>query len=694
MTFKKLLLVFLPGLFSIHSLAQPTCGFDEMHQRRTLPGQQQALFQKLNPSWPGISSSRTFATTSYTIPVVVHVIETGTVLGTPQKPSDAQVIAGIDALTQAFRATYPGYPNTGNGGVDIDISFQLAKRDPDCNPTSGIVRIDKSGDQAFINSMIYSTGIYSIYAMSHWNPQDYCNIYLLANTSGGFSSYAEYPAPNLFEGVALSTYYFPSFGPQSTRLLAHEMGHYLGLYHTFGGSTDPLTICSPNSNCAVNGDCVCDTDPHLQVCPNGNNYCSATTINACTGLPLGNLYYNYMSYYADTISLFTQGQKARMLQLSTQFRSSVLNSPAIYPPQPATPNAGIFAIPLSQGMAYCEGDPLDFYITGNNHGSNPLYVWYINGVPTTTTSSQGPVSFTVHATDTVTCKLSSSSLCATTPTLMSNKYVHPILQGSPPSGTITRLVNDTLCIGDSLIFSCQLNNPGSYTFQWLSSFGNPGIVDYSSFPNKTVLRSVVDTSYLVNTFSLFSPRWLYISCMASPQTYCTNPRNGFLRDSVYISGAKPARPTLTYHPLYLECSPAPSYQWYLVGSGAITGATSQTYTPTQDGFYYCIITNRCPSAPSDTLSFFGTGIAEQNAGSIVSMYPNPASGELNIRSGRYTIIKAELLNISGQVIHSWSQAGKALTLNLSGFTNGIYIIRICDESGAILYRKLVIEESK
>lgn len=691
---KKIFLLLL-SLFSLSCFSQPVCGFDNMHPRQAQQGQRQAIFERLNPSWQKMIATKASTTTSYTIPVVVHIIETGTVLGTPQKPSDAQIISGINALTQAFRATYPGYPGISNGGVDIDISFQLAKRDPDCNPTNGIVRIDKSNDQAFLNSIVSSTDIYTIYGWSHWNPQDYCNIYLFTNTYGGFSSYAEYPAPNLFEGVGLGTNYFPAFGSQSTRLLAHEMGHYLGLYHTFGGSSDPNTICSPNSNCAVNGDCVCDTDPHLQVCPNGNNYCGANTINVCTGQPLGNLYYNYMSYYADTISLFTQGQKARMLQLSTQFRSSVLNSQAIYPPQPTTPDASIYAMYQGAGvMPYCEGDLLDFFVTGNNHGSSPQYTWYINGIATTTTTSQGPVSFTVHATDTVTCKLNTSSLCATTPTVLSNKYVFPALPGSPISGSVTRLVNDTLCIGDSLIFFCQLNNPGSYTYQWFDSYGNPNIYDYSSFPNSTILRTVVDTSHLANSFSQFSPGWLYINCGAWSQTYCTTPRSIFLRDSVYIGGVKPAKPTLTLHPGYLECSPAPSYQWYLVGSGSITGATSRTYTPTQNGSYYCIIHNRCPSAPSDPLSFFGTGLSQQTISNAISVFPNPASDELKIRSEHYAITKTEILTISGQLLNSESQAGKLQTLNLSGFPNGIYIVKICDESGAILYKKLVIEKNK
>lgn len=685
-------LTIILSFFSFLGFAQLQCSFDMMHEQQ-IKDIRNNPYKSLNEQLRAIAASKT-SSTSYTIPIVVHVIETGTVLGTPEKPSDAQIIAGIDALTKMYRATYPGFPDVSTGGVDIDISFQLAKRDPDCNSTTGIIRIDKSNDPAFANSTIYSAGVYALYAMSHWNPQEYCNLYLVPNVGAGFSSYAEYPAPNVFEGVGINTHYFPGFYPYP-RILAHEMGHYLGLYHTFGGSSDPTTICSANTTCTLDGDRVCDTDPHLQVCPNTTNHCSANAINSCTGLPLGNLYYNYMSYYADTIGLFTQGQKARMLQLATQFRSSVLNSPAIYPPQPTMPHAIVYAqYSNSMSMAYCEGDPLDFYVTGSGHGNSPQYAWYVNGVFTTTTTSQGPVTFTVHATDTVTCKLTSSSLCATTQTVMSNKYNYPLVNGGPISGTVTRLTNDTLCIGDSLKFLCQVNNTGDFLFQWLSSFNNPGVIAYSTFPNSTILKTVVDTSYLHNTYTIFSPRWLYLNCLINPLSFCSSPRSTFIRDSVYIAGPKPAKPTISFSANHFQCSTAPHYQWYSVSTGAIAGATAQTYTPTQSGNYYCVISNGyCRSIASDTLNFIGTGITQYELNQTISLYPNPAAHEVIISSSNGEIKKIELLSISGQSIKTYELQGKPQKLDVSELSTGAYFLKIYITAGYISYKKLMVEKS-
>jgi hypothetical protein len=52
------------------------------------------------------------------------------------------------------------------------------------------------------------------------------------------------------------------------------MGHYFSLYHTFyDGAFE--TTCADNSNCSIDGDKICDTEPTLNVaCGTATNSCN------------------------------------------------------------------------------------------------------------------------------------------------------------------------------------------------------------------------------------------------------------------------------------------------------------------------------------------------------------------------------------------------------------------------------------
>ena len=94
------------------------------------------------------------------------------------------------------------------------------------------------------------------------------------------------------------------------------MGHYFGLLHTFEGGS-----CT-ETNCASQGDRVCDTEPH----PNtrSNDATCNETIECGTREPTENL----MNYSGPTCgNIFTMGQANRMQAFIRQFLPEVPNQP-------------------------------------------------------------------------------------------------------------------------------------------------------------------------------------------------------------------------------------------------------------------------------------------------------------------------------------------------------------------------------
>ncbi len=253
-------------------------------------------------------SSQRRGPTVYTIPVVVHVIHLGEAVGTGTNLADAVIIDGITGLNNRFRAV------SGINSVDTQIEFCLAVRDPNGNPTSGIVRVDGSGVTGYANYGICSdSGVTEtvIKDLSRWPTADYYNIWVV-NTICGSAAYAYFPSGTPYDGLTIAhDYYWDG-------LLTHEMGHGFFLFHTFEGDGFNA-YCPVDTNCLVDGDRVCDTPPHKA--GDCTNPCSPTGV-------WENSVKNYLSYCgAVNWERFTQGQKDRMLAaLQVPPRASLLNS--------------------------------------------------------------------------------------------------------------------------------------------------------------------------------------------------------------------------------------------------------------------------------------------------------------------------------------------------------------------------------
>jgi hypothetical protein len=172
--------------------------------------QADSLMRALYPDWPKMDDyegvlkerverykaqmarSRTIGDV-YRIPVVVHVIHNGEAVGTGTNISDQRIQDQIAVLTEDFRRL-PGTPGWNNHprGADVKIGFVLAKRDPNGNPTTGIVRWNRNayGWNAPPYTHAYMNG--TIKPTTRWDPTRYLNIWV-ADLDGGLLSYAQFP---------------------------------------------------------------------------------------------------------------------------------------------------------------------------------------------------------------------------------------------------------------------------------------------------------------------------------------------------------------------------------------------------------------------------------------------------------------------------------------------------------------------
>ncbi len=241
------------------------------------------------PPSGGGGGSEVLPAGSVTIAVHVHVITDSNGAG---DVGDAMIDDQIAVLNGAFAGT------TGAGASDTPFRFVLQS-------------VDRTANDAWYTVTPNSTAEAEMKAALRIGGRADLNVYT-ANIGDGLLGWATFPssysvAPS-DDGVVVLNASLPNGGAapyDGGDTATHEVGHWLGLYHTFQGG------------CSVSGDGVADTASERAPAY------ECVERDSCSGrkFPGVDPIHNFMDYTDDEcIFAFTSGQSARMSSHYTTYR--------------------------------------------------------------------------------------------------------------------------------------------------------------------------------------------------------------------------------------------------------------------------------------------------------------------------------------------------------------------------------------
>ncbi len=633
------------------------------------------------------------------IPTVVHVVYANGAQNIP----DNQVLSQIDVLNRDFRRLNTDTTNTPavwqNVMGDAGIEFCLAQRDPQGNPTTGIVRVPTSVNSFGINDgmKFNSSG-----GSDAWPRDEYLNIWV-CNLQGGLLGYAQFPgqAANT-DGVAVDYQFFGTINTQppfnTGRTTTHEVGHWLGLFHIWG---DDGGACSGSDN-------IADT-------PNQGNSSSGcpsfpATDNCATTSP-GYMFMNYMDYSNDNcMNGFTVGQGTRMQGVLSTTRSAITNSDGCVPVNLEPNDAQMQAInsPTGTNCATSITPEIEVFNRGQNALTSFNVNWSLDQGPTQTQAwtgnlpSLGTVTITLPTTpinagnhdlviwtsdpngvnddDPTNDTLSTAFVIQTVPTGGAVPFVEDFEGGFPPSGwTINNPDND-----DTWELA-SVGAGGSARSAYINyyDYAAPGERDEMILP----ALDLTNGSAPVMTFDL------------SYKLYSTNGFSDTLH--VYVStdcGATWTNVYTKFDQALTTATPFAQQSPWVPSTNAHWRNESidlSAYAGVQGVQIKFVAANDYENnLYIDNVNVLGfVGVETELPASAVQLSPNPGHDyyRLDINLPEISEVEVSVVNAVGQQVSLQRLQGFSngrVELDLSGQAAGIYFVRVKTTSGATT-RKLI-----
>lgn len=700
------------ALFCANADAQRTCGSGN-------PGPE--FEQWIQEKMAAMQNSKT-ASVVYNIPVIVHVIHNGEAVGSGTNISVAQIQSQIDVLNEDFRKLNADNSNVPavwtSTSADCEINFCLATIDPNGNtlPTPGINRINR-------NTMGWNTPPYSmsyvdntIKPVTIWDPNDYLNIWVM-NLSGGLLGYATFPAGSTLTGLSAPyggptndgvVILYDAFGRTGNvsapynlgRTATHEVGHWLGLRHIWG-----------DSSC---GNDYCSDTPTQQT----SNYgCPSGVQVSCSNGPNGDMWMNYMDYTNDAcMYMFTNNQKARIqtCMANGTYRSTLNSSPACQTASSPL-DAGVLNVTSPSGTI-CSAT-FTPTVTLKNFGTSTLTSVTINYQ-----IDAGPAVSTYNWTGSL---ASNATATVTLPSVTTTAGSHTFTAytSNPNSGTDGNTSNDSYTSSFSVVAS-GLSLPFSEGFEGTTFVPTGWVLNN---PDNSTTWERTTTAAKTGVASAFMNNWVY-STGSGERDEMTLPM---------LNLASVSSPSLTFqvaHQVYYDASdPGPYHdtlevlvstncgatwssvykKWNTTLATTVPTSSNSEFTPTSNQWRLETISLSSYASASNAMIRFRsisdysnnlfvddvnisglTNITETELNEMISVFPNPTNGILNINLGFADAgdVQVRVFNTLGEqvdLIRANNSVGGNYSFDLSDRTNGIYFVEISTAYGKITRKVLL-----
>jgi hypothetical protein len=272
-----------------------------------------------------------------------------------------------------------------------------------------------------------------------------------------------------------------------------------------------------------------------------------------------------------------------------------------------TVNTNVSISSQSASKTVCSGSSPSFAITASGTATI-AYQWYKDNTAIANATNNTISLSSVDTSDVGAYYVIASNTCNS---VQSNSMQLIVNEG--PSIT-SQPVSQVVCAGNAALLSVSASGTAPLSYQWYKGGSQISGATNSSYQISSAASSDASTYYVVVSNSCGSANSsnatlavkdpVSITYSSPDQSICSGNSASF---SVTASGSSPL-----------------NYQWYYNGS-AISGATSASYSINQadtsdQGDYYCMISNSCNSVQSSTRSltiYEAPIIAQQSSGSTL-----------------------------------------------------------------------------